>query len=57
MFGLGRSERAGYVGELQELYPEVICNPELQNKAFLTPCKLVSNPGNPWCSKVYKFYF
>ena len=55
MFGLGRSERVGYVGELQELHAEVICYPELQNKAFPTQRKLVSNTGNQWGSKVYEF--
>lgn len=54
---LGRSERVGYVRELQEQYPEVICYPELQNKAFPTQCKLVSNAGSQWSSKVCEFYF
>lgn len=57
MFGLGRSERGGLCGELQELCPEVICCPELQNKAFPTQCKLVSNTDNQQGSKVCDFYF
>lgn len=57
MFGLSRSERAVKVGELQELYPEVICWPELQTRVFPTQCKLVGNTGYQGGSKVYEFYF
>lgn len=41
----------GDVGELQELHSEAPCHPELQNKAFPTHCKVVSNTGTHCSSK------
>lgn len=53
---LGRSEMMGDVGELQELHSEAACHPELQNKAFPTHCKVVSNTGTYWSSKDYVLF-
>lgn len=53
---LGRSEMVGDVGELQELHSEATCYPELQNEAFPTHCKVVTDTGTHWGSKDYVLF-